>query len=343
MRAWVYHGNNDIRREELPEPAPGPGQVAVKIAFNGICGTDLHEIFHGPMFIPVSDPDPRTGHVGPVTLGHEASGTVKALGDGVSDLRIGQRVAIEPIVRGSASSVGAYNLDAAFYGLMAPGFLADTAVVNRASVHPVPDSVSLADAALTEPLATCWHAVTKTNLTEGDSSVVFGAGPIGIGTALSLRARGVERVAVVEPSDNRRKILDELGFTTIDPRSHDYHEELDEFAGPGVKATFDAAGVASVVSDGITTLAPLGQLVIVATHVAPVPIDLNSLLIAEKSIVSSVAYLDDFGQVIDLLAKGAFPSSSWVETVPFDRFLDQGVESVRAGSAVKVLIEVSGE
>lgn len=342
MRAWVYHGNNDIRQEELPEPTPGPGQVALEIAFNGICGTDLHEIFHGPMFIPLSDPNPRTGHVGPVTLGHEASGTVKAVGDGVTDLRIGQRVAIEPIVRDSATS-GSYNLDAAFYGLMAPGFLADTAIVNRASVHPIPDSVSLADAALTEPLATCWHAVAKTNLVAGDSSVIFGAGPIGIGTALSLRARGVERVAVVEPSDNRRKLLDGLGFITVDPHSHDYPEQLSEFTGPGVKAAFDAAGVASVIGDGIASLAPLGQLVIVATHVAPVPIDLNSLLIAEKSIISSVAYRNDFAPVIELQAEGAFPSSSWVETVPFDRFLDHGVESVRTGSTVKVLIEVSGE
>lgn len=341
MRAWMYHGNKDIRLEEVPDPVPGPGEVSVEIAYNGICGSDLHEYFDGPLFTPIENRHPKTRHLGPVILGHEASGTVAALGDGVTDLAVGDRVVIEPIVRQKGDD-NAYNLDASFYGLMTNGFLADRAVVTRTALHSLPPEVDLAAGALAEPLAVAWHAANKTRLEPGDAAVVFGGGPIGIGSALSLRALGTERILVVEPSQQRRKILEHLGVLTVDPTTDDYRSQLSAFTGPGVKACIDAAGVPSAVHDSIESLAPGGQLVVVAGHVAPVTIELNRLLLSERSIVTSMGYRNDFPDVLKYMASGAFPTESWVETIEFEN-LAEGIDRLKSGEAVKVLVEVAGK
>lgn len=95
MRAAVYHGRLDVRIEDVPEPEPGPGQVKIRVAHNGICGSDLHEYFSGPAVIPTR-PHPLNGAALPVILGHEFSGTVAAVGDGVGGLRVGMPAAIRP-------------------------------------------------------------------------------------------------------------------------------------------------------------------------------------------------------------------------------------------------------
>ena len=97
MRAARYYGVGDIRLEDVTERDPVPGEVKVKVAYNGICGTDLHEYYDAPMMVPVSAPHPRTGAQVPVILGHEACGTVVETGAGVNDLPTGTLVAIEPI------------------------------------------------------------------------------------------------------------------------------------------------------------------------------------------------------------------------------------------------------
>lgn len=341
MRAWVYNGNKDIRLEELPEPIPGPGEVSVRIAYNGICGTDLHEYFHGPHFVPMDSAHPVTGHRGPVTMGHEASGTIQAVGEGIDDLDVGQRVVLEPVVR-QPNDESRYNLGGAFYGIMAPGFLADSAVVPRSAIHVLPDNVGLAEGALTEPLAVAWHAAAKTGLEAGSSSVVFGGGPIGIGSILSLRARGVTRVAAVEPSPTRRSLLESLGAQTFDPTAADYRDTLAEFVGDGVDACIDAAGVGGAVHDGLRVLGPEGRLVVVAVHAAPVSFDMNDLLLSEKSIVTSMGYRNDFPHVLEHLAAGKLPTDTWVEKVAFEDLIERGIDRLATGDAVKILVEVSG-
>ena len=91
MKALRWHGKKDLRYEEIPEPSPGPGEVKIQVHFAGICGSDLHEYQDGPVVIPVK-PHPITGLMAPITLGHEYSGTVVDLGEGVTDVKIGDRV-----------------------------------------------------------------------------------------------------------------------------------------------------------------------------------------------------------------------------------------------------------
>ena len=99
MRAAVYYGNQNLEIEDVPEPTPGDGQVKVKVSRNGICGTDLHEYYDGPIFIPPADPHPLTGKHMPLVIGHEFSGVVTAVGNEVTDVHEGENVTIEPIYR----------------------------------------------------------------------------------------------------------------------------------------------------------------------------------------------------------------------------------------------------
>jgi (R,R)-butanediol dehydrogenase/meso-butanediol dehydrogenase/diacetyl reductase len=133
-----------------------------------------------------------------------------------------------------------------------------------------------------------------------------------------------------------------MGFETLDPSAPDFPHNLASFVGTGVQACINAAGVAPVMKQAIDVLAPGGKLMVVATHVEPVSIDLNQLLMAEKSILTSIGYRDDFPKVIDQQARGAFPTSNWVETVPFDALVGTGLTRLKNGEAIKTLIEVNG-
>src|SRR6476619_2564570 len=97
MRAAVYHGRRDLRLEDVPEPVPQAGDVKLRVRYNGICGSDLHEYYAGPITTRASEPHPLTGVTNPVIFGHELCGEVVALGAGVEDLNVGDLVAVEPL------------------------------------------------------------------------------------------------------------------------------------------------------------------------------------------------------------------------------------------------------
>ena len=145
MRAAMYYGNHKLEIEDIPEPTPGQGQVKVRVSRNGICGTDLHEYYDGPIFIPPDQPHPLTGKHMPLVIGHEFSGTVSEVGAGVTDVGEGDRVTIEPVYRCGhcrPCKSGHYNLctSVGFHGLMADGGMAEYTVVPREQVHKLPDS-----------------------------------------------------------------------------------------------------------------------------------------------------------------------------------------------------------
>ncbi|MET1156256.1 alcohol dehydrogenase catalytic domain-containing protein, partial [Arthrobacter sp.] len=159
MKAARYYDQRDIRIEDIPEPELKPGTVGIDVAWCGICGTDLHEYLEGPIFIPPKgSPHPISGEEAPVTMGHEFSGTISALGDGVTDLKVGQNVVVEPYIIHDDVETGPgheYQLskDMNFIGLGGRGGgLAEKIVVQRRWVHPIGD-IPLDQAALIEPLS----------------------------------------------------------------------------------------------------------------------------------------------------------------------------------------------
>jgi (R,R)-butanediol dehydrogenase/meso-butanediol dehydrogenase/diacetyl reductase len=344
MRAARYYGKNDIRIDEISEPTPGPGEVKVKIAFNGICGTDLHEFYDGPRVIPL-EPHPLTGSQVPVVLGHEAAGYVVETGINVKDGLEGALVAIDPLRPcGTCApcAVGRPNLcdRLAMHGLSTDGGgLAQYTVVPAGSLHRIPDGLSARQAALVEPLAVARHAVGRWQRTGDGSAAVFGGGPIGIAIALSLRAQGLHEVYVIEPSVERQRAVNQFCFQVIDPYEADPAIQLRDLTrGRGVDVCFETAGAATSFQSAISSTSKQGTVVVVASGRHQVVAPLAEMLRSELTVTTTFASSGDFGAVIEALSEGAYPTEGWVSTIPLDELLD-GLAKMHNGIALKLLVD----
>jgi len=345
MKAAVYHGPNKIEVADVPEPEPAPGTVKLKVGFNGICGTDLHEYYAGPIFVP-TEPHPLTGRQMPLTIGHEFSGVITGVGAGVRGWSEGDRVAVEPIYKcghcGPCAS-GNYNIcqQIGFHGLMSDGGMAEYTVVPTDMLHKLPDNVSLELGALVEPMSVAYHAATLGDTKPGDTAMVFGAGPIGIGLWFALRGRGVNDVFVVEPSETRRASIEALGAVTLDPAGVDVPAFIAEHTGGrGADAVFDAAGVAPAVDTALGCVGARKPMVSVAIYEKPLTTPLLNLVMNESRIQGSLCYTGaDFEAVIALMAQGAYDTTGWVTPIAIDDVLDEGFEALHAGKKMKVLVD----
>jgi (R,R)-butanediol dehydrogenase / meso-butanediol dehydrogenase / diacetyl reductase len=345
MRACLYYGPGDLRVEDVPEPSPGPGQVKVKVAYNGICGSDLHEYYDGPMMTPAAGPHPLTGAQLPVILGHEAAGTVVEVGPGTKGIAEGDLVAIEPIVAcGTCLDCvsGAYNHCPrhAFHGYStAGGGLSEYTVVAAPMAHVVPAGMSARQAALVEPMAVAYHAVRRAQVSEGDLCVVFGAGPIGLGAMFALHALGVTSV-VVEPSSERRAVAQKLGAAhVLDPAEGDVAALVKDLAdGRGAAACIDAAAVPGTLADSLRSIRTEGRVVLVGVSTGPVPLVSGLMFKTEATITASTAYCGDFPAVIEAMRQGHYPLDGWVSVIGLDRVLPDGFDALRAGRATKILV-----
>lgn len=234
VKALRYHGNKDMRVDRIPVvPTLKAGQVRLTPAWCGICGTDVHEYFNGPIFPPTtSSPQALTGDTVPIVFGHEFSGTVTAVGESVTTLREGDRVAVEGLLTDNscyACSIERRNTceKSAFLGLSAnPGGLCEDIVVPAFTCHKLPDDISLEFGALVEPLSVAWHAVSNSGVGPEHSAMVLGAGPIGLATILCLKAKGVTKILASEPSTLRHEQAQRLGaHFPFSPIQHDVVRE----------------------------------------------------------------------------------------------------------------------
>lgn len=351
MKAAVFHGKEDLRVEDVSEPVPGPGQVKIRNAFAGICGSDLH-VYYAPEAsgLDLDHPHPLTGATLPQILGHEFSGTIVEVGDGVDGVAVGDRVAVWPIYfcgHCAACRRGAFNVcrSIAFHGLSAHGGgMAEFTTVDASKVHVLPPTVDLRLGALVEPMAVAWHAVERSGIQPGQSALIAGAGPIGIGLWFALRGHGVTNVLVSEPSGERRAAIERLGAATLDPSSDDLAARVaDATGGDGVDVAFDAAGVAPVFGALLATMAPQGRLQVVAIHEHALDFNPSQLVMGENEIAAALAYLpSDFDAVIQAMATGLYDTAGWVDDVDLDDVVD-AIARLRAGKAMKILVKSSAD
>jgi (R,R)-butanediol dehydrogenase/meso-butanediol dehydrogenase/diacetyl reductase len=349
MKAAVYYGPNKVEIDDVAEPEPAPGTVKLKVGFNGICGTDLHEYYAGPIFVPTA-PHPLTGQQLPLTIGHEFSGTIAAVGDGVTGWAEGDRVAVEPIYKCDHCApcrAGNYNVcqHIGFHGLMSDGGMAEYTVVPTSMLHKLPDNVSLELGALVEPMSVAYHAATLGDVSPSNTAMVFGAGPIGIGLWFALRGKGLDDVFVVEPSETRRAAIEALGAKTLDPVALDVAAFIaDHTGGDGADAVFDAAGVAPAVATALACVGSRKPMVSVAIYEKPLETPLLNLVMNESRIQGSLCYTGaDFESVIALMADGAYDTTGWVAKIAIDDVVDEGFEALHAGKKMKVLVDPNGE
>jgi threonine dehydrogenase-like Zn-dependent dehydrogenase len=342
MRAARYYGIEDIRVEEIAEPVCGEGQIKIKPAFVGICGTgstpftyqllklfsflssiflvtnilisDLHEYIGGPTFAPVT-PHPVTKETIPITFGHEFSGTVLEVGTGVTSFTPGQHVSIQPTIYDGTCGACARQLEnvcynGGFVGLSGwGGGLSDAVVVPADYCLPLPDNIPLDVAALVEPLAVGWHAVSQSPLKPDSNILILGGGPIGIAVILALRARGCAQILVSELSSQRQKFASHFGASTIlDPRKDDVVALTRELTGgEGVDIVFDCAGVAVGLEAACKAIKVRGTVVNVAIWEKAIPFMPNDLVFREGKYVACLGYVkEDFRDVIKAIADGEF-------------------------------------
>jgi 2-desacetyl-2-hydroxyethyl bacteriochlorophyllide A dehydrogenase len=315
MTAAQYIGNKEFELVEGQPCPPGPGEVRLDVGFVGICGTDMH-IYHGVM-------DARVGP--PQIIGHEMSGVIAELGEGVEGYQVGDRVVVRPLdYCGDCPNCNAglshicQNLK--FMGIDSPGAMQKSWTVKARTLHRLPENVSLKQGALIEPLSVACHDVERARLKSGEKAVVLGGGPIGQLIALVAKSVGAE-VMVSEVSEVRRQFAADQGVRTVDPISDDLASEVREWTGgKGADVVFEVSGVPAVVEAMTEIAAARGRICMVAIHATPPPVNLFQFFWKELEMVGARVYeAADFDRAIEIVANGEIdlePFITSVDTLP---------------------------
>ncbi|HEY8721065.1 zinc-dependent alcohol dehydrogenase [Pengzhenrongella sp.] len=309
MRAAVWKATDQVEVTEVPRPDVPPGWALVKIAYNGICGTDL-SILHGR--------HPRAQ--APLIMGHEMSGWVEVAG--ATGPPAGTLVIVEPLISCGACKACRDGLphvcrNLGLYGIDAPGGMAQFVALPPQVLHAVPDGVDPRTATLAEPLAVAVHAVDLSGMAPGDVVAVYGAGPIGILTALVARHAGASTVVITEPSPWRREVAARLGFTVV-PGDSTMAATLEPLTdGEGADTTFDSAAHPTVAAELTATTRVRGRIVVVGVYKAPAALDLQAVCFKEQTVVGVRVYTSaDVARAIELIATdaldlGRFPTKAF--------------------------------
>jgi len=265
MRASRLYAIRDLRLEDLPRPTPGPGEVLLKVAMVGTCGSDVHYYVEG-----------RIGNhivTGPIILGHEFSAWVAELGAGVKGLKIGQLVAVEPAIACGECEPCQYghpNLcpNVIFCGTPpVDGVFAEYTVMPAGNCFPLPQGFGPVEGAMLEPLGTAIHTVDLAHLKAGQTVAVLGAGPIGLLAAAVAKASGASAIYVTEPLAYRRQFASNY---VADVALNPYQDGMDVVSeikrlteGRGVDVAFDAAAAPETPDQAAAVTRPGGKVVIV--------------------------------------------------------------------------------
>lgn len=318
MRAAVISAPGTVEITTVDDPSPRDGEVVVAVAAVGICGTDLHILAgeHGTL---------------PVIPGHELSGTIVEVCQGVDAGRIGERVAVDPSLPCGACRQCARDrpnlcptLDA--LGVTIPGGAATYVAAPAASCVPLPDHVDLVAAALVEPLSCAVHALDVLGDITGASVAVYGAGTMGLLTIALVRHAGADAVTIVEPNDDRRARAIRLGCATDVSGEHD--------------VVVDATGNVRAIADGLEHVAAGGTFLQlgVTPPDARVEISPYDVYRREIRIVGSMAILHSFERAAELFAAGVIDAEVFVTAqLPLERYED-ALDAFARGEGVKTLV-----
>lgn len=356
MKAARFYGRRDVRVESVPDPDEskiGPREVLVKNRYCGICGTDLHEYAAGPIFIP-TEPHSYTGAKLPQILGHEYGGTVIAIGREVTNVAVGDKVSIQPLVSPRDDYYGRrghYQLSdrLGIIGLMWPwGGMAEYSVVNDYNVFKMPDSVSDEQAALIEPTAVVVYAAERGGVRPGSSVLITGAGPIGQLQVLAARAAGATTIFLSDTNDNRlakaRLVLPDV--ITLNPKTDNVVEAVrDQTEGHvGVDVVLECVGAEAALGTGIEAVRRQGTVVQVGLHVGTPAVDAFAVAFKDIDVRGSWCYSTlMWPRVASLIGSGVLPADKVVtRRIELGDVVGGGFEQLLSpeGRDLKILIDI---
>ncbi len=313
MRDW------ELRVDEVPDPAPGPGQVLTRVVACGICGSDLHLVTHGAESHRLRQELTAGQPVDPlapvpldpsldVVMGHEFCCEVLALGEGVTNLSEGDVVVSMP------AAFDATGVHALGFSNRYPGGYAERMVLNELLCLPVPAGLPPELAALTEPLAVGVHAVAKSRIVAGDAALVVGCGPVGLACIADLRTRGMGPIVAADLSPARRSLAERMGAdVVVDPRETPAIEAWRRIDGSRPLVVFEAVGVPGMI-DSVMRMAPRDARIVVvgvcmqADRLYPL-VGIGK----ELSIQFVLAYTpQEFADALRSIAEGTVDLAPWI-------------------------------
>ena len=338
ITAAFYRGNKTFEVKQIEPQAPGRDEVQIAVAYCGICGTDLHA-YLGHM-------DQRIGF--DRILGHEMSGTISSVGDNVAGWQVGDRVVVRPLDPGEdnpATERGhshiSHNLK--FLGLDSQGAMQQLWNVPAFTLHRIPESVSLRDAALIEPLAVACHDVRLSGLQPGEDVLVIGGGPIGMLVAMVAKAAG-GKVTISEINETRLALAERLGFDTLNPKTVDPVAAVMEKTGDkGADVVFEVSGVQAAVDLMTEVGATRARIVMVAIHAQKPTIDLFRFFWRELQLIGARVYEpEDYEKAIASIAAGEIDADAMITDIrPLEKIGDAFDELGRTPTAMKSLLKIS--
>lgn len=342
MIQQVMTAPKQIRFQKIPIPVAGPGQVLIKIKKIGICGSDIH-VYHGT--------HPFTSY--PITQGHEVSGQVASLGEGVTGFAVGQKVTIEPQVycgKCYPCRHGKYNLceELKVMGFQTTGAASEYVVVDASKVTALPDALSYDEGAMIEPLAVTVHAAKQFPDIQGAKVVILGCGPIGILLVQACKALGAEQVLITGHSEYRLELAKECGADfTVNTKSEDFGEALFRAFGPDkADVIYDCAGNDTSMGQAIQYARKGSMIILVAVFGKMANVDLAVLNDHELDLNTSMMYRHgDYVDAIRFVNEGKIKLKPLMSKhFAFENYLEayQYIDTNKE-KTMKVLIDVDSE
>ncbi|EIJ40727.1 theronine dehydrogenase-like Zn-dependent dehydrogenase [Galbibacter orientalis DSM 19592] len=337
MKATQYQGNKTFSVIEKEITPPAKGEVRIKVAYVGVCGTDVH-IYHGMMDKRVNFPE---------TIGHEMSGVVDAIGEGVTNYSEGDKVVVRPLddrlVKDSDKGYNHICENLKFIGIDSEGAMQQYWNVPAFVLHKLKPETDLKLAALIEPLSVATHDVRRSGLTKGETAVVLGGGPIGMLVAMVAKQVGAQ-VIISEVNPTRIQKAKTLGFDVINPIEEDLVKYVkSKTDNKAADVVFEVAGVQPALDVMCEVAGIRGRIVMVAIHGEKKPVDLFKFFWKELSLIGARVYeKEDYEQSIELITANELPFEEMITDIQPLSNIQEVFESIdKNPSGMKVLMDCS--
>jgi len=323
--------------EEADIPEPGPGEIQVKVAVCGICGSDVHA-FRGKH--PFVSP--------PIVPGHEFSGSVSKLGEGVKGFSEGERIVVEPsLTCGTCWNCrnGLYNIctNLKVLGCQAPGAFAQYISVPADKVYKLPEDMDFDDGALVEPSAVGVHAVRKSQISLGDRVVVLGAGIIGLSIVQAAKIAGAGEIIVAGHHEGRLKVARELGADVTFVAGDTVQFVRDRYGPDGIDIVYEAVGVGTTINQAIDIVRKGAKVIVVGVFGEHPETKVGLIQDKEIDMRGALMYVDgDYQRTIDMISSGKIRTKPLISArFPLER-VSEAFDLIRTkrDETLKVLLDI---